>query len=189
MSQIVLSILKLFLLQLSLFHSAKSLICAPYFQTRSWLPSSKVEWNCDKSLQQLCVHQSRLSTALKLSCSDSSRRSSILFGYSSFLNGIFGGAGDDSVKATSNNTKTTTSMAAVGQIKVINGIRHHQLGGSDIVVSELGLGTQRWCSTDFNAPNEEDYFNFMDEAILKHDVNLIDTTEQYPIPSNPQRSP
>ncbi len=105
MSQIVLSILKLFLLQLSLFHSAKSLICAPYFQTRSWLPSSKVEWNCDKSLQQLCVHQSRLSTALKLSCSDSSRRSSILFGYSSFLSGIFGGTGDDSVKATSNNNK------------------------------------------------------------------------------------
>ncbi len=138
------------------------------------------------------MHQSRLSTALNLSCSDSSRPSSILFGYSSFLSGIFGGAGDDSVKATSNNNKNNNKSGGGRTnevIKVINGIRHRQLGGSDIVVYELGLGTQRWCSTDFNAPNEQDCFNFMDDSILKHGVNLIDTAEQYPIPSNPQRSP
>lgn len=29
-------------------------------------------------------------------------------------------------------------------IKSVNGIRHRRLGGSDIIVSELGLGTQRW---------------------------------------------
>ena len=28
---------------------------------------------------------------------------------------------------------------------VVNGIRHKRLGCSDIVVSEIGLGTQRWC--------------------------------------------
>jgi hypothetical protein len=193
MSRIGLSILKLFLFQLSLFRSAKSLICVPCSRTRSWFPSTKVEWNCDTPLQQLCVHQRRLSTALKLSCSDSSRRSSILFGSSSFFSGIFGGTGDDSAKATSNNNNKNNNKSGGGRtnevIKVINGIRHRRLGGSDVLVSELGLGTQRWCSTDFNAPNEQDCFNFMDEAILKHGVNLIDTAEQYPIPSNPQRSP
>lgn len=62
-------------------------------------------------------------------------------------------------------------------------MKRKRLGGSDIVVSELGLGTQRWCSTDFNAPDASKCFEFMDEAILKGGVNLIDTAEQYPIPS------
>ena len=31
-------------------------------------------------------------------------------------------------------------------VKVVEGIRHKRLGGSDIIVSELGLGTQRWVS-------------------------------------------
>ena len=68
-------------------------------------------------------------------------------------------------------------------VKVVNGIKHRRLGGSDIVVSEIGLGTQRWASSDFNAPDENACFGFMDEAILKSGVNLIDTAEQYPIPS------
>ncbi len=29
-------------------------------------------------------------------------------------------------------------------VKSVNGMRQRRLGGSDIVVSELGLGTQRW---------------------------------------------
>ena len=68
-------------------------------------------------------------------------------------------------------------------VKVVNGIKHRRLGGSDVVVSEIGLGTQRWASSDFNAPDENACFGFMDEAILKGGVNLIDTAEQYPIPS------
>ena len=67
--------------------------------------------------------------------------------------------------------------------KMVDGVRWRRLGGSDILVSELGLGTQRWCSTDFNAPDESKCFEFMDEAILNGGVNLIDTAEQYPIPS------
>jgi aryl-alcohol dehydrogenase-like predicted oxidoreductase len=39
-------------------------------------------------------------------------------------------------------------------------------------------------STDFNAPSKEEVFGFMDYAILDHGVNLIDTAEQYPIPSD-----
>ena len=54
-------------------------------------------------------------------------------------------------------------------------------------VSELALGTQRWYSSDFNAPNEAQCQAFMDRAILGSGVNLIDTAEQYPIPSDDRR--
>jgi diketogulonate reductase-like aldo/keto reductase len=73
-------------------------------------------------------------------------------------------------------------------VKIVNGMKRRRLGGSDIFVSELGLGTQRWVSTDFNAPNRDLCYQFMDEAILKRGVNLIDTAEQYPIPSDGKRS-
>ena len=68
-------------------------------------------------------------------------------------------------------------------VKVVHGMKRRRLGGSDIVVSELGLGTQRWVSLDHNAPDEKLCFDFMDEAIVKSGVNLLDTAEQYPIPS------
>jgi hypothetical protein len=69
-------------------------------------------------------------------------------------------------------------------VGVVDGIRQKRLGGSDIIVSEVGLGTQRWGSTDFNAPDTLECFNLMNRAILESGVNLIDTAEQYPIPSN-----
>uniref|UniRef100_A0A0G4HRV9 NADP-dependent oxidoreductase domain-containing protein n=1 Tax=Chromera velia CCMP2878 TaxID=1169474 RepID=A0A0G4HRV9_9ALVE len=71
-------------------------------------------------------------------------------------------------------------------VRTVNGIRHRALGGGDIVVSEMGLGTQRWVSTDFNGPDERLCHQMMDEAILNNGVNLIDTAEQYPIPSGPR---
>eukprot|EP00930_Biecheleria_cincta_P005541 TRINITY_DN106472_c0_g1_i1.p1 TRINITY_DN106472_c0_g1~~TRINITY_DN106472_c0_g1_i1.p1 ORF type:complete len:559 (+),score=76.87 TRINITY_DN106472_c0_g1_i1:24-1679(+) len=70
-------------------------------------------------------------------------------------------------------------------VRTVNGIRHRQLGSTDIAVSEVGLGTQRWGSADFNAPDEKMCFKFMDKAILEGGVNLVDTAEQYPIPSDP----
>jgi diketogulonate reductase-like aldo/keto reductase len=73
-------------------------------------------------------------------------------------------------------------------VKVVNGMKRRRLGGSDIFVSELGLGTQRWVSTDFNAPDKDLCYHFMDEAVLKRGVNLIDTAEQYPIPSDGKRA-
>eukprot|EP00438_Fugacium_kawagutii_P026793 Skav209679 [mRNA] locus=scaffold1603:85710:98860:- [translate_table: standard] len=59
----------------------------------------------------------------------------------------------------------------------------------DIYVSEMGLGTQsllaaRWGSADFNAPDEALCHQLMDRAILEGGVNLVDTAEQYPIPSD-----
>lgn len=115
------------------------------------------------------------------------RRRSIILASSG---GIFGGLfnpDNGSANAASNGSAKQGTYQSKGPtneiIKVKNGIKHRRLGGSDIAVSEIGLGTQRWASDDFNAPSEQDCFQFMDEAILKGGVNLIDTAEQYPIPS------
>ena len=35
-------------------------------------------------------------------------------------------------------------------VGVVDGIQQRRLGNSDIIVSEMGLGTQRWVSSDFN---------------------------------------
>ena len=69
-------------------------------------------------------------------------------------------------------------------VATVNGIRHKRLGGGELIVSEVGLGTQRWGSSDFNGPDEALCHKFMDRAILGGGVNLIDTAEQYPIPSD-----
>ena len=69
-------------------------------------------------------------------------------------------------------------------VETINGMRQRRLGGGDIVVSEFGLGTQRWGSADFNAPDEAICHKFMDHAVLEKGVSMIDTAEQYPIPSD-----
>ena len=43
---------------------------------------------------------------------------------------------------------------------------------------------RRWGSTDFNAPDEATCHAMLDLAV-SHGVNLVDTAEQYPIPSGP----
>ena len=63
-------------------------------------------------------------------------------------------------------------------------MRQRRLGGGDIVVSEFGLGTQRWGSADFNAPDEAMCHKFMDYPVLEKGVSMVDTAEQYPIPSD-----
>ena len=69
-------------------------------------------------------------------------------------------------------------------VRTVEGIRHKRLGGTDIVVSEMGLGTQRWGGTDFNSPDEELCHKMLDRAVLRGGINLVDTAEQYPIPSS-----
>lgn len=116
----------------------------------------------------------------------SSRNRRVILG-SSIFGGIFGGGSDTPAKAVSTNlpqAKGPTNEI----IKTVNGMKQRRLGGSDIHVSELGLGTQRWASSDFNAPTQEECFAFMDYAVLEHGVNLLDTAEQYPIPSDGQRA-
>jgi hypothetical protein len=68
-----------------------------------------------------------------------------------FLGGLFGG-GDDGVNSFVPNASSAAGSGNVNSgkgptnevVKTVNGMRQRRLGGSDIVVSELGLGTQRW---------------------------------------------
>jgi aryl-alcohol dehydrogenase-like predicted oxidoreductase len=68
-------------------------------------------------------------------------------------------------------------------VRTVEGIRHRRLGNSDIAVSELALGTQRWGGADYNSPDEELCHAFLDRGVAAG-INLIDTAEQYPIPSD-----
>jgi len=93
-----------------------------------------------------------------------------------------------SLAASSAKGKSGRSGAQANEVVgVVDGIQQKILGHSDIVVSEVGLGTQRWCGTDFNSPDEELCHAFLDRAVLGSGVNLVDTAEQYPIPSGPGR--
>ena len=60
-------------------------------------------------------------------------------------------------------------------------------GGWGHRCSEFGLGTQRWGGADFNSPDETLCHAFLDRAVLEKGVSLIDTAEQYPIPSDRAR--
>ena len=76
--------------------------------------------------------------------SSSIQRRSLLtmMAYSSFFN-LFGGNNGNSVANAAgviNAGKGPTNEV----IKTVNGMKLRRLGGSDILVSELGLGTQRW---------------------------------------------
>lgn len=104
-----------------------------------------------------------------------SLKSSIMRG--SLLTANLFGLGN-TAKASSTSSYTTNQV-----VSKKNNIKQKRLGNSDIIVSEIGLGTQRWVSDDSNAPNEELCYDFMDKFI---DLggNLIDTAEQYPIPSS-----
>ena len=114
---------------------------------------------------------------------NSKRRNLILSAGGGMFGGIFSFGDNGNASAAEFKQQKKPSGPTNEVVKVVNGIKHRRLGGSDILVSELGLGTQRWASDDFNAPSEQDCFKFMDEAILKSGVNLLDTAEQYPIPS------
>jgi aryl-alcohol dehydrogenase-like predicted oxidoreductase len=108
----------------------------------------------------------------------SDRRRRSILAASSFLGGLFGGGAKKNI-AVAKNTSNTNNI-----IKTENGMRYKRLGKSEVIVSELGLGTQRWVSTDYNAPDATTCFAMLDYAIIQHGANLIDTAEQYPIPSD-----
>ena len=100
----------------------------------------------------------------------------------SFFGNLFDNNGDNASDAYP--VSSYKSAGSTNEIKkVVDGVRWRRLGGSELLVSEIGLGTQRWCGTDFNSPDQRQCFEFMDEVILNGGVNLIDTAEQYPIPS------
>jgi len=115
--------------------------------------------------------------------SNSRRRQLLQVGAGGMFSGLPFFGSDNEAQAAAPKDKKNLGGGPTGEVvKIVKGMKHKRLGNSDIFVSELGLGTQRWVSTDFNAPNQELCYEFMDEAISRG-VNLIDTAEQYPIPS------
>jgi hypothetical protein len=64
-----------------------------------------------------------------------------------FFSGLFGDSNDDAKRGNVANA-ADVGVASKGPtnevVKSVNGMRQRRLGGSGIVVSELGLGTQRW---------------------------------------------
>jgi hypothetical protein len=90
----------------------------------------------------------------------STNRRSVLLA-SSLFGGFFGGnqnPASAAVKPTAPGSKGPTNEVVKVSSK---GMKLRRLGGSDILVSELGLGTQRWASNDYNAPDEDTCWSFM----------------------------
>ena len=97
---------------------------------------------------------------------DRSRRSVLCS--AGIFGGFFGGENNKSPASATSGPGTYKSKGPTNEVvKVVNGMKRRRLGGSDILVSELGLGTQRWVSADFNAPDKDQCFSFMDKAILE----------------------
>ena len=93
----------------------------------------------------------------------------------------FGGA------ARADTPRPSPTAGPTGEVlSTVAGIRQKRLGGGDVVVSELGLGTQRWGGADRNSPDEALCFRLLDRA-TEAGVSLLDTAEQYPIPSDRSR--
>ena len=115
------------------------------------------------------------------------RRQLLKLGYAA---GLLGGgverlAGRGAATAAAPTAAAPTATGATNSVvRVVDGIRQKRLGGTDIIVSEMGLGTQRWGSADFNGPDEALCHQILDRAVLRSGINLVDTAEQYPIPSD-----
>jgi hypothetical protein len=61
--------------------------------------------------------------------------------------GMFGGifGGDNKASSAPLGGGSYTSKGPSNElVKIVDGMGHKRLGGSDIIVSDLGLGTQRW---------------------------------------------
>ncbi|GMI58433.1 hypothetical protein ScalyP_jg2301 [Parmales sp. scaly parma] len=84
---------------------------------------------------------------------------------------------------SSSTTLSIGSFFGNGQIAPPAPLSPRTLGSTDITVSPLALGTQRWVSSDFNAPDQATCFDLLDTA-YDAGVRTIDTAEQYPIPSD-----
>jgi len=75
------------------------------------------------------------------------RRSLVI---SSVGGGVFGGwlGRSGAAGVASSSPRGRSPKGVVGPtnevVEVVNGMKRRRLGGSDILVSELGLGTQRW---------------------------------------------
>eukprot|EP00611_Tribonema_gayanum_P026740 TRINITY_DN643_c2_g1_i4.p1 TRINITY_DN643_c2_g1~~TRINITY_DN643_c2_g1_i4.p1 ORF type:complete len:419 (-),score=75.55 TRINITY_DN643_c2_g1_i4:183-1439(-) len=65
-----------------------------------------------------------------------------------------------------------------------NGMKYVKLGSSDLVVSEVCLGTMTWGEQN----NEDDASAQLDLAVDEFGINFIDTAELYPVPAKAETS-
>ena len=61
-------------------------------------------------------------------------------------------------------------------------MRYNKLGDSDLLVSEVCLGTMTWGKQN----SEAEAMRQLDMAFDKYGVNFVDTAEGYPIPLQPE---
>lgn len=79
------------------------------------------------------------------------------------------------------------ALAAKAEKKVdvpslTHGMLYKRLGESDLIVSEVCLGTMTWGEQN----TEEEAHSQLDMAVKEFGVNFIDTAELYPVPANPE---
>ncbi len=73
-------------------------------------------------------------------------------------------------------------MVASAAQRTARDMRYNQLGDSDLLVSEVCLGTMTWGKQN----SEEDAIKQMNVAFDQYGVNFIDPAEGYPIPLQPE---
>jgi aryl-alcohol dehydrogenase-like predicted oxidoreductase len=61
-------------------------------------------------------------------------------------------------------------------------MRYNKMGDSDLLVSEVCLGTMTWGKQN----SEVEAMRQLDMAFDKYGVNFVDTAEGYPIPLQPE---
>ena len=79
-------------------------------------------------------------------------------------------------------TSLNPRMVAPVSQRTVRDMRFNQLGDSDLLVSEVCLGTMTWGKQN----TEEDAIKQMNMAFDRYGVNFIDTAEGYPIPLQPE---
>merc|ERR1712127_111297 len=77
---------------------------------------------------------------------------------------------------------SATRSTAIREARKATDMRYNKLGDSDLLVSEVCLGTMTWGKQN----SEAEAMQQLDTACDKYGVNFIDTAEGYPIPLQPE---
>jgi len=78
----------------------------------------------------------------------------------------------------------TTGAGALREARAAKDMRYNKLGDSDLLVSEVCLGTMTWGKQN----SEQDAIDQLNFAFDEYGVNFLDTAEGYPIPLQPSTS-
>eukprot|EP00802_Teleaulax_amphioxeia_P004676 Tamp_04680.p1 GENE.Tamp_04680~~Tamp_04680.p1 ORF type:complete len:402 (+),score=110.87 Tamp_04680:1772-2977(+) len=79
-------------------------------------------------------------------------------------------------------TSSAARTSSLREARKATDMRYNKLGDSDLLVSEVCLGTMTWGKQN----SEEEAMRQLDMAFDKYGVNFVDTAEGYPIPLQPE---